>query len=1326
MSSGTSTFVGVRVQGGLLPADLLALLASRTDVDGLSSKDYHLAAGESVSDAANRVWAYLRGAWTAYREALAALPETDMATSLTRERFTLVLLDQLGYGRVPTTGRGGIVVGERSFPVSHTWGNVPIHLLGRVSLDTRTKGVAGAAGASPQSMVQELLNRSDEHLWALLANDSTLRLLHDSTSLVGSAYVEFDLEAIFEGDLFADFLLLYILCHESRLEVRDPEVGPASCWLEQWRQDALDTGSRALNLLRDGVVEALQTLGAGFLTHPDNAALRQQLEDGAITVRDVHEALLRVVYRLLFTFVAEDRGVLLDPTADPIARQRYLDYFSTERLRRISRRRRGGRYSDRWQALTLVWRGLGDEDGLPELGLPGIGGLFDAGQLDFLMDCSLTNAALQSAVRSLSLVREPRSQALRIVDYRNLGAEELGSIYEALLEFIPAWDPATKAYQLTVSSGNQRKDTGTYYTPTSLVESLLDTALDPVLDDAQKSANPEEALLNVTVCDPACGSGHFLVGAARRIAKRVAHIRTGDPEPAPAEVRSAMRDVVGRCIYGVDVNPLAAELAKVSLWMETLDPGRPLAFLDAQIKVGHALVGATPKLLAEGLPDDAFKPIEGDDRRIASALSRQNRAERRAQGSLFDIDIATATEKLGQQVQDVVSAPALSLADVHVQQQRWRTCIDSEAYRRQHLAADAWCAAFVWPKNPGAPAAPTHRTIAALADGEDALNAASRGEVGRLAAEYRFFHWHLEFPHLFPPTPDSDETVNPATGWAGGFSVIINNPPWERVKLQEQEFFASRDPDIATAPNAAARKGLIKALPKTNPTLHAAFGAEKRRAEGISHFMRNSGRYPLTGRGDINTYQVFAEADRNLLAGSGRLGVILPTGIATDATTQYFFKDLVANGSISSLYDFENSKPLFEGVHRSQKFCLLTLVGRDSREPAADFAFFAHDPTDLQRSNARFALTPEEIKLLNPNTGTCPVFRSRRDAEITLGIYRRVPVLIREGDPDGNPWGIRFMTMFHMSNDSHLFHTRDELEADGWTLNGNVFERGKQQMLPLYQGMMATFYNHRAADVVHSSTAAQRQNQPDYLANDDLANPNRLAMPAYWIAATEVTGLPEWLIGFSDITSPTNERTMVAYPLPAVAVGNKVPLVISEQPAPKRSALLALLSSFVFDYVVRQKVGGTTLNFYLVKQFPALGPGQFDIQCPWERKQSLEHWVMERVSELSYTAVDMRPFAVSVGLRREPYVWNAQRRVLVRSELDAAFFHLYGIERDDVDYIMETFPIVKRKDIAENGEYRTKRMILEIYDAMAEAEATGTPYKSPLGGPIMTNKAGTR
>lgn len=686
--------------------------------------------------------------------------------------------------------------------------------------------------------------------------------------------------------------------------------------------------------------------------------------------------------------------------------------------------------------------GLADPEGKPELGLPALGGLFENGPLDFLLDAGIRNVDFLSAVRSLSVVKG-KSQRLWPVDYRSLDAEELGSIYESLLEFHPSWNSVQRTYSLLEAAGNERKGTGSYYTPTSLVECLLDSTLDPVLDRAVAQDNPEAALLAVTVCDPACGSGHFLVAAARRIAKRLAAHRTGDPEPPPEQVRTALRDVIGSCVYGVDVNPLAAELAKVSLWLEAMEPGKPLAFLDAQIKVGNALIGATPRLLEDGIPDDAFKSIEGDDRKIAAALKKRNASERRHpdQYEFFaseDLE-AVHNARLAAAMRTVVSERPLSLADVHVQRQRLSAYMESEDYRHAKLIADAWSAAFVWRKAEGAVPAITQAKFEQLLKDPDALDASQRAEVERLAAEYRFFHWHLEFPHLFPPA--SGGSVNDVTGWAGGFSVVIGNPPWDRVKLQEQEFFASRDSGIAGALNATARKKLIRELSESNPTLLNEFSDAKRQAEGVSHLLRNSGRYPLNGRGDINTYAVFAETDRNLLGGDGRFGVILPTGIATDATTQFFFKDLVLSRSIESLYSFREIRRMFPGTDDRNPFCLLTLCGRTTQVHEGRFAFRLEHPADLLRPNVTYTLTPEEIQLLNPNTGTCPVFRTRRDAEITLGIYRRLAVLIKEGDPNGNPWDIKFMTMFHMSNDSHLFHTREELEADGWVLNGNVFEK---------------------------------------------------------------------------------------------------------------------------------------------------------------------------------------------------------------------------------------------------------------------------------------------
>jgi len=1293
------SFVGVRVAGGLLPAELLSRIAAG-GLAGQASSDYHLAPGETVREAANRAWAYLTGVWATYRQAAEKLPESDRGTTLTRERWLLILLRELGYGRVPTSPAGGLTADGKQLPVSHVWEHVPMHLLGhRIELDRRTQGVAGAATSSPQSMVQELLNRSDAHLWAVLSNGLTLRLLRDSTSLVGSAYIEFDLEAIFDGDLFADFLLLFSVCHESRLEVRDPEKGAVSCWLEAWRTESLESGSRALNQLRDGVIQAITTLGTGFLAHPANAQLRDGLAEGSLRIEDVNHGLLRVVYRLLFTFVAEDRGLLLAPDANPAARQRYRDYFSTERLRRTARRRRGTRHADQWRALNLVWDGLGSVEGRPELGLVGIGGLFEPGALDLFRGCDLSNEALLRAVRHLSLVEEPGSKMKRVVDYRNLGAEELGSIYEALLEFVPSWDAGRRVFELLSAAGNDRKSTGSYYTPTSLIDCLLDSALDPVLDRAERESDPEAALLSLTVCDPACGSGHFLVAAARRIAKRVAAIRTGDPEPPPERVREALADVVGRCIYGVDLNPLAAELAKVSLWLETLDPGRPLAFLDAQIKVGNSLIGAAPALVGLGVPDDAFAALEGDDKKIVAALKKQNKAERSGQDDLFGddssptLDAAVAGE-LGALIGGVRPA---SLADIQVRQQRLKALEANPALQQQRLVADAWCAAFVWPKQPGGPKPITDRSVHALVRGE-ALPPATLATVHELAAEYRFFHWHLEFPHLFRAGGPAD-----GPGWRGGFDVVLGNPPWERVKLQEQEFFAVRDPQIAAAPNAAARKRLIQALQTSNPSLYEAYLGALRRAAGESHLLRVSGRYPLAGRGDINTYAVFAEGSRALMNEHGRMGMILPTGIATDATTQHFFKDLVQRGSLASLYDFENAKPLFEGVHRSFKFCLLTLTGRDEREAQAEFAFFAHDPTDLLKDDARFELTPEEIQLLNPNTGTCPIFRTRRDAEITLGIYRRVPVLINENDPvNGNPWGISFMRMFDMSNDSHLFHTRDELEADGWTLNGNVFERtvnyargerhenSSQRMLPLYEGKMIHLFDFAWAtmddDGSWSDVSVAEKRRPDFF-----------PLPRYWVPEAQVVAkidppLGEWLLGYRWITNATNERTFIAAQFPYSGVGNSLPVIRCDRYG---SSFVSIASTFAFDYCARQMLGGQNMTFGTVRQLPMVHPSVLDEPGPWGGLEGLGAWIERRARMLQdWGSVEARTTAIT--------------------ELDAAAFHLFGIQREDVEYIMATFPIVKRKDISASGTYSTKELILEVYDAMQAAIETGGAYQSPL------------
>jgi len=956
------TFTTIRTEGGLLSGELLARVAAGdVTLRGLRADDYHLARGERVGEMVTRSWNRLTAAWKGFAEALAALSESEAtATSLTRERWLLVLFAELGFGRLQAART--IEVDGKAYPVSHEWASVPIHLVGaKVDLDHRTHGVRGAAGASPYALVQELLNRSEERLWGMVSNGRRLRLLRDNASLTRQAFVEFDLETMLADEVFDDFVVLWLLCHQSRVE-----GDPASCRLERWSAEAAAAGIRALDTLRGSVETTIATLGGGFLAHPANTGLRERLRSGALSTQDYYRQLLRSVYRLLFLFVAEDRTLLHDPAATETARRRYAEHYSLARLRGLAGRRRGGPHPDLWQGLRVVLRGLGSPAGVPALGLPALGSfLWSPKACPDLDTAELANHQLLSAAFALSWIQDRDGNVLRPVDYRNLGAEELGSVYESLLEQHPQLNVDAATFTLATAAGNERKTTGSYYTPTSLIVALLDSALDPVLDEAASAPEPESAILALKVLDPACGSGHFLIAAAHRIAKRLAAVRTGDDEPAPEAVRTALRDVIGRCIYGVDVNPMAVELCKVSLWMEALEPGRPLSFLDHHIVCGNSLLGTTPALLEGGIPDEAFKPLEGDDRKVVAELKRRNRAEAKGQGLLVLDHVDDLAAPLARAMADVEALGDDEFADIEEKQRRYAALQASVEVEHARLVADAWCTAFVIAKRAGAPIL-THGVLDRLRADPAALSADLAKALADARSRYRFLHPHVTFPGVFRVQADED-IGNSETGWLGGFDIVVGNPPWERVKLQEKEWFALRSPDIAGATNAAARKKLIEALVEEDPALQSEWFQALRQANGESHLLRNSGRYPLCGRGDVNTYAVFAELMRALASPTGRTGVIVPTGIATDDTTKIFFADLVERRSLASLFSFENEEFIFPAVHHATRFCLLTLAGAERPVAEATFVFFARRTSNLADPARRFMLSPEDIALLNLN-----------------------------------------------------------------------------------------------------------------------------------------------------------------------------------------------------------------------------------------------------------------------------------------------------------------------------------------------------------------------
>ncbi|GAA3981892.1 N-6 DNA methylase [Thermobifida alba] len=1349
-------FTAVHTVGGLLPADMLARISEGRDVPGCAPADYGVVGSRSVRDEAERHWDYLKSLWKDLRTHLPvappAEPPSDPTGRAVRE-WVEPLFAELGFGRLAAVAAPGITAddGTKTFPVSHHWRHVPVHVTAwHTDLDRRP---AGAGAVPPQSLVQECLNRTSAHLWAVLTNGRQLRLLRDSSALATAAYVEFDLEAIFDGELFSEFVLLYRLLHATRFETADDEA-PSACWLEKWRTHAIDSGTRALEQLRRGVQEAVTVLGTGFLRHPANTALRENLD-----AREFHTALLRLVYRMLFLFVAEDRDALHPPVPDDApaevkqahekARKRYEKYFSSARLRRHARRRRGTAHGDRYRALRLVLDALGDENGRPELALPALGGLFDHTDADTVLDgLELSNESLLGAVRHLAQVRDPKSRRWRTVDYRNLDAEELGSIYESLLELVPKYSASERVFELVELAGNTRKTTGSYYTPSSLIECLLDSALDPVVDEAVKrgeakaaaAGEPDPAdriaaeLLELKVCDPACGSGHFLVAAARRIAKKVAAVRERNPEPTLPAVRRALHEVVARCIYGVDLNPMAVELAKVSLWLEALEPGRPLGFLDAHIKHGNALIGATPALLRKGIPDKAFKPIEGDDPKHANALEKVNANERGDQLSFFDIDedaVKVANTVFASRLRRITAAPADSLADVRRQEEEYRDWQkDAEYVQAKHIA-DAWCAAFMWKKTPDAPRPVTYSVFQALQDPEGAgASEATNAEIVRLREQYRFFHWHLEFPDVFP-VPDDRRGVDERTGWSGGFDCVMGNPPWDKVDFEDKKYFATVEPSIAAIAGTARRTRIAEWI-EENPEAGERYREARRTQKATFHFAAQSGSFErcadglkVKGVNSLQTDHLFTERFAAIAAPEGRYAAIIPTTIATGAGAQHLFKEFTGRGAIRVLYGFENAKPLFPSVHSSYPFCMISLVGQGLHEPVTKLAFFLHDVEDLSKADRVFELSPEEIKLINPNTGTLPIFRKRRDAELTASVYKRIPVLWNEKKRDGNHWSIKFKNLFNMTDDSALFRSRESLENEGWTLEGNVFVRDGSRMLPLYEGKMVHHFDHRWNHFTGMETDDVRG-----LELSEKQSPDTAAMPRYWVpeadtptGKTDRKGLPVmaagvstaldslgwdrgWLYGWRDVARATDERTAIPAFIPRVGVGHTYPLMLPMQQPTLVAVLGAVQSSFVYDYISRQKSSGAHMALMTWKQLPVPRP---------EDLKPHTTFIVPRVLELVYTAYDMAPLARDLGDEGEPFRWDEERRAIIRAELDAYFFYLYGIDRDDVDYIMESFQTenggLKNNEIRKYGTYRTKNLILEVYDRMADA---GVSLDTPL------------
>ena len=1429
------------LEGGLFLPDQVQK-ATQGLASAQQDADYRLPKGLKAKDEYSRAFQIACAQWQDFAQ---QLERRDIdATQLTTRFVQELLRDAFGYNLRPARP---LEVDGRRYPVSFLAGNLPIlvapHTLG---LDDADASMAiegsGSRRKTPFQAMQELLNASESLLWGIVSNGRQLRLLRDAASLTRPSFLEIDLVDLLGSKHYAEFANAWRLLHASRALT---DTQNTSCIWERWRHEGQQEGTRVRDGLRNGVEKALLTLGEGFLQHPSNDNLRAALDSGQLGRDAYFQQLLRLVYRLIFVFTVEERGVLHPQWNDPetkAARRAYAEGYALARLRNFSLKRRPrNRHDDQWQAIRIVFRGL--DQGEPRLALPALGGLFAASQCKDLDAASLDNAHLLEALKDLRWARPPGSDSLVPVDYRNMGPEELGSVYESLLELVPTVDVHARSFDFVgrtdaaSTAGNARKLTGSYYTPDSLVQELIRSALEPVIEQrlASSPAAPEAALLAIRVIDPACGSGHFLLAAARRLAERLALLRSvaSGYEGAirPKDYRHALREVVAHCIYGVDRNPMAVELARMALWLEGFEEGRPLDFLDHHLQVGDALLGLTDlDALTRGISKDAFKPLSGDDREVCKALTKTNAValkqltkDLQSQQMLLGMDNASGLQAM-RAIEDM---PTNTPEQVSIKETRWLAFMQTAAQSPLAQAADVVVGAFLLSKTTDRGATvPTSATLHTLLTTPNDITgpAADAVAAARAAcAEARVLHWPLAFPQVFA---------------RGGFDCVLGNPPWEVNQMGEEEFFASRDPNIA-ALAGDSRKKAIESLSKTSPRLWEEFSETSRRIAATNIFFRESGRFPLTAVGKLNTYPLFAETILQIHAQDGRAGFIVPTGIATDDSTKAYFGHITQSKQLVSLYDIENRDRLFPAVDSRMKFCLLTLGASEQ----AEFVCFATQVSQLADERRRFTLTPEDFRLINPNTLTCPVFRSKRDAELTKKLYRAAPVLIYEANaednsanagelPAENPWGITFSQgLFNMTSASHLF--KDEESPNH---------------LPLYEAKLIHHFDHRWATYTtdpNTGTVASRD-----VTLQEKQDASFSITPRYWVPAREVwlrladlpdelmraikaddghatilavtkvlfgrhltalheeapsitalaawesfvdlhayakdidpeelgvkplkknaggrldeglplpvqqllrladeasnlpmppAGLsseesaqrlaerwlkescPKWLMGWRDICRATDERTVIASVVPSVGVGNPMTLLLSGsgEGLSLWALMLANLSAMTFDFVARHKTGGTHMNYFIYKQLPILPPGHYT-------EDDLS-FIIPRVLELTFTATDITPWAENLisqwklddgnwkpdtpePIRRSPLVpfpFDQERRAVLRAELDAYYARLYGLDRNELRYILdpedvmgndypsETFRVLKDREIREYGEYRTQRLVLEGWD----------------------------
>lgn len=1213
---------------------------------------------------------------------------------------------------------------------------------------------------APSAQMLRYLRRIDDITngslrWGILTNGSKWRLYFSGAQSVSEQFFELDIAAILDipghnEGLFAldeadrrHWLKVFFLVFQREAFV------PKSADPRTFHERALEEGK----FYEERVAEDLSNKVFGEVFPELVRAIVAAVPEADL--QNVREAALILLYRLLFILYAEDRDLL------PVKDARYDDYGLRNKVRLDVKDRKdkndvfsetASRY---WGAMSDLFMAI--DQGDASIGLPPYnGGLFDQERHAILSNIRISDAVMARVIDALSFENTPDGR--KYINYRNLSVQQLGSIYERLLEYEVKRNDDEITVQPNIFA---RKGSGSYYTPDDLVRLILTETLEPLVEERTsafrdkieelrqidlpdhrkigqlKRLDPATALLDLKICDPAMGSGHFLVSLVDFMADHVITAMAEAELDAPEEwgdyisplgeridaIRNTIlanaderdwtideeqlddrhiirRMVLKRCIYGADKNPMAVELAKVALWLHTFTVGAPLSFLDHHLRCGDSLFGSwvntgIAKAATYGTPLLLHEPMK----RALRAASKMQIVE-----GLTDAEIAEAhrSADVFAEIEDMTAPLDALLKLIHAID--WLDIKDKTGKAAIKIFFDGQFG------DPLEIAMGKKEPKAKREDGERFAEILDQART--LIDEEKFLNWQVTFPGIWSDWEEDDLT--------GGFHAVIGNPPWDRMKLQQVEWFAERRPEIAMASRAADRQKMITSLEKADDPLAQDFAKASERAEAGTRMARKGGDYPLLSGGDLNLYSLFVERAMTIVRKDGLIGLLVPSGIASDKTAAKFFKGVATEGRLKALYDFENRrtrynlKPFFEDVDSRFKFCAFVASPLPT-DMAARCAFFLQAVSELADPGTCFSLSAEDFARVNPNTGTAPIFRSKRDADLTSAIYSNaVPLVDRSSGTEVKAWPVKYMRMFDMTNDSVLFRTRMELDEQeaAYPLGGNTFGSASGNWLPLYVGRMIHQFDHRAASVEVNEANLHNAALSGAVTEKQKADPNFVPTPQYWVPESEVS-LPsgiEWTIAFRDIARATDARTMIAAAIPKAGVGNTAPLILwsdQGQQADHKALLLGNLGAISLDYVTRQKAQSTHLNWYIVEQLPVISPERFYSMC-FGAKTAAEV-IRQAVLELTYTAHDMEPFARDMGYVdvsgkvKPPFIWDEERRLVLRAKLDAVFFHLYGItNRDDIRYIYSTFPIVEREEkAAYGGKYRSCELCLAFMNALA-------------------------